>query len=148
VRSTWCTGGRHRDAGARRPEQPTYPNALEAIRAAHAITVPVALDATGGHGWDIAGIEAALSQAAPRLAYLIVDFQNPTGLRLDADGRERLASALARARTPVVVDETMVELDLEGDPLHGPPPLAALAGDLAITVGSASKSYWGGLRIG
>jgi DNA-binding transcriptional MocR family regulator len=129
-------------------EQPTYPNALEAIRAAHAITVPVALDATGGHGWDIAGIEAALRQAAPRLAYLVVDFQNPTGLRLDADGRERLANALTRARTPVVVDETMVELDLEGDPLNGPPPLAALAGDLAITVGSASKSYWGGLRIG
>jgi DNA-binding transcriptional MocR family regulator len=42
----------------------------------------------------------------------------------------------------------MVELDLEGDPLNGPPPLAAFAGDLAITVGSASKSYWGGLRIG
>jgi DNA-binding transcriptional MocR family regulator len=129
-------------------EQPTYPNALEAIRAAHAITVPVALDATGGRGWDIAGIEAALRQAAPRLAYLVVDFQNPTGLRLDTDGREHLAKALTRARTPVVVDETMAELDLEGNPLNGPPPLAAFAGDLAITVGSASKSYWGGLRIG
>jgi DNA-binding transcriptional MocR family regulator len=129
-------------------EQPTYPNALEAIRAAHAITVPVAIDANGGQGWDIAGIEAALRQAAPRLAYLIVDFQNPTGLRLDADGRERLSKALTRARTPVVVDETMAELDLDGDPAHGPPPLAAFARDLAITVGSASKSHWGGLRIG
>jgi DNA-binding transcriptional MocR family regulator len=57
-------------------EQPTYPNALEAIRAAHASTVPVAVDALGGHGWDIAGIDAALRQAAPRLAYLVVDFQN------------------------------------------------------------------------
>lgn len=129
-------------------EQPTYPNALEAIRAAHAITVPVALDPSGEQGWDIAGIEAALRQAAPRLAYLVVDFQNPTGLRLDTEGRERLARVLTRARTPVVVDETMVDLDLEGDPLDGPPPLAAFAEDLAITVGSASKSYWGGLRIG
>jgi DNA-binding transcriptional MocR family regulator len=128
--------------------QPTYPNALEAIRAAHASTVPVAGDALGGHGWEIAGIDAALRQAAPRLAYLVVDFQNPTGLRLDASGRERLGTALTRARTPVVVDETMAELDLEGDPLDGPPPLAAFAGDLAITVGSASKSYWGVLRIG
>jgi DNA-binding transcriptional MocR family regulator len=129
-------------------EQPTYPNALEAIRAAHAIAVPVAVDAFGGHGWDIAGIDAALRQLAPRLAYLVVDFQNPTGLRLDAGGRESLGKALTRARTPVVVDETMAELDLEGDPLDGPPPLAAFAGDLAITVGSASKSHWGGLRIG
>lgn len=129
-------------------EQPTYPNALDAIRAAHAITVPVALDATGKQGWDIAGMEAALRQSAPRLAYLVVDFQNPTGLRMDAEGRERLARALTRARTPVVVDETMVELDLAGDPLDGPPPLGAFAGDLAITVGSASKSFWGGLRLG
>ncbi|GAB3138043.1 PLP-dependent aminotransferase family protein [Amycolatopsis stemonae] len=129
-------------------EQPTYPNALEAIRAAHAIPVPVALDPAGGRGWDIAGVDAALRQASPRFAYLVVDFQNPTGLRLDAEGRERLGAVLARARTPVVVDETLVELDLEGDPLDGPPPLAAFAGDLAICVGSASKTHWGGLRLG
>ncbi|GAA4541856.1 PLP-dependent aminotransferase family protein [Amycolatopsis samaneae] len=129
-------------------EQPTYPNALEAIRSAHAIPVPVALDPAGARGWDIAGIDAAVRQAAPRLAYLVVDFHNPTGLRLDAEGRERLGAVLTRARTPVVVDETLVELDYEGDPLDGPPPLAASAGDLAITVGSASKSHWGGLRLG
>ncbi|MEV6872626.1 PLP-dependent aminotransferase family protein [Amycolatopsis sp. NPDC051128] len=129
-------------------EQPTYPNALEAIRAAHAIPVPVALDPTGARGWDIAGIDAALRQTSPRFAYLVVDFQNPTGLRLDAEGRDRLGAVLARARTPVVVDETLAELDLEGDPLAGPPPLAAFAGDLAICVGSASKTHWGGLRLG
>ncbi|MBE8525245.1 PLP-dependent aminotransferase family protein [Amycolatopsis sp. H6(2020)] len=129
-------------------EQPTYPNALEAIRAAHAIPVPVALDPSGERGWDIAGVDAALRQAAPRFAYLVVDFQNPTGLRLDTDGRSRLGTVLARARTPVVVDETLVELDLEDDPRHGPPPLAAFAGDLAICVGSASKTHWGGLRLG
>ncbi|WP_051736310.1 MocR-like transcription factor YczR [Amycolatopsis rifamycinica] len=129
-------------------EQPTYPNALEAIRAAHAIPVPVALDPSGARGWDIAGVDAALRQAAPRFAYLVVDFQNPTGLRLDAEGRSRLGTVLARARTPVVVDETLVELDLGDDPRHGPPPLAAFAGDLAICVGSASKTHWGGLRLG
>lgn len=129
-------------------EQPTYPNALEAIRAAHAIPVPVALDPAGARGWDIAGVDAALRQASPRFAYLVVDFQNPTGLRLDAEGRSRLGTVLARARTPVVVDETLVELDVTGDPLHGPPPLAAFAGDLAICVGSASKTHWGGLRLG
>jgi DNA-binding transcriptional MocR family regulator len=126
-------------------ELPTYPNALDAIRTAHATPVPVAMT---DEGWDLDGIEAALRQAAPRLAYLIVDFQNPSGFRLDAEGRRRLAAALRRARTPAVVDETLVELDLDGDPVHGPPPMAAFAEDTVITVGSASKSHWGGLRLG
>lgn len=126
-------------------EQPTYPNALDAVRAANAIPVPVAM---GEEGWDLDGVEAVLRQSAPRLAYLIVDFQNPTGLRLDAEGRERLGAALRRTRTPVLVDETHVELDLDGDPLDGPPPLAAHAPELAIAAGSVSKSHWGGFRLG
>ncbi|SFJ87763.1 DNA-binding transcriptional regulator, MocR family, contains an aminotransferase domain [Amycolatopsis sacchari] len=122
-------------------DQPTYPNALEAIRGAHALPVPVALDA---EGWDFAGIEAALRQAAPRLAYLIVDFHNPTGLLMDDEGRERLAALLTKARTPVVIDETLVELDFGDEP--APKPFDA--GEWSILVGSASKSHWGGLRLG
>jgi DNA-binding transcriptional MocR family regulator len=120
-------------------EQPTYPNAIEAITGANAVPVPVAMT---DDGWDLEDVEATLRQAAPRLAYLIVDFQNPTGHRLDEPGRARLAAALRRARTPVVIDETSVELDFSGNPL---PPLA---GDLVLAVGSAGKSYWGGLRLG
>jgi len=126
-------------------EQPTYPNALEAIRAAHTTPVPVAI---GEDGWDLAGVEAAVRQTAPRMAYFVVDFQNPTGLRLDEAGRERLGALLATTQTYAVVDETLAELDLEGDPLRGPRPLAAFAGEWAITVGTASKTHWGGLRIG
>ncbi|MBK1784255.1 PLP-dependent aminotransferase family protein [Prauserella sp. ASG 168] len=126
-------------------EQPCYPNTPEAIRAAHTLPVPVAVDPRDG--WDVPGIEAALRQAAPRLAYFCVDFQNPTGHLLDAEDRERLGAALARARTPAVVDETMAELDLRDD-ASPVPPLAAFAGEWAITVGSASKSFWGGLRLG
>ncbi|MFL6143603.1 MAG: PLP-dependent aminotransferase family protein [Labedaea sp.] len=126
-------------------EQPTYPNAIDGIRGAHAVPVPVPMTETG---WDADGIETALRQAAPRLAYLIVDFQNPTGFRLDAEGRARLGAALRRTRTPAVLDETHIELDLDGDPLAGPPPLAAFAPDWVIAAGSASKSHWGGLRLG
>ncbi|TDV46917.1 PLP-dependent aminotransferase family protein [Actinophytocola oryzae] len=124
-------------------EQPTYPNALEAIRAAHTIPVPVAMV---DDGWDVEGVEAALRQSAPRLAYLIVDFQNPTGHRLDEPGRQRLAAAFRRARTPVVVDETHVELDF--DAANAPLPFGAFHGDVVLAAGSASKSHWGGLRLG
>lgn len=126
-------------------EQPTYPNALNAIRAASALPIPVAM---AEDGWDLDGIEAALRQAAPRLAYLQTDFQNPTGLRLDAPGRQRLVSVLRRNRTPAVIDETMVELDLDEDPGAAPAPVASYGEDYVITIGSASKTYWGGLRLG
>jgi DNA-binding transcriptional MocR family regulator len=122
-------------------EQPTYPNAIEAIRGANGVPVPVAMTEDG---WDIEGVEATLRQSAPRLAYLIVDFQNPTGHRLDEAGRQRLAAALRRARTPVVIDETQVELDF-GD--AAPLPFGAF-GDLVLATGSAAKSHWGGLRLG
>ncbi len=129
-------------------EQPTYFNALETIKAAHLVPVPVAMPEEPAEGWDIEGVEAVLRQAAPRVAYFVVDFQNPTGRRLDADGRERLAGVLRRTRTPAIIDETLVEVDLDGDPLDGPPPMAGFAPNLLITVGSASKSHWGGLRLG
>ncbi len=124
-------------------EQPTYPNAIEAIRASHAQPVPVAL---ADDGWDLDGVEATLRQAAPRLAYVVIDFHNPTGHRLDTAGRERLGAALRRARTPVVVDETHLELDLTG--AQAPPPLGVFGGDLVLAAGSAGKSHWGGLRVG
>jgi DNA-binding transcriptional MocR family regulator len=126
-------------------EQPTYPNAIDAIRAAHALPVAVPLT---DDGWDAEAIEIALRQAAPRLAYLIVDFHNPTGLRLDEAGRTRLGAALRRTRTPAVIDETHYEIDLTGDPLDGPPPFAAFAPEWTMAAGSASKSHWGGLRLG
>jgi DNA-binding transcriptional MocR family regulator len=126
-------------------EQPTYPNALDAIRAAGAIPVPVPL---ADDGWPMGDLEAALRQTAPRLAYLIVDFQNPTGLRMDAASRRELATALRRARTTAVIDETLVDLDLDLDDDADVPPVATFAGDRAITIGSASKSHWGGLRLG
>ncbi|MFD4643099.1 PLP-dependent aminotransferase family protein [Lentzea sp. NPDC058436] len=124
-------------------EQPSYPNALEAVRAAFGIPVPVPMLSDG---WDLDGFEAALRQAGPRLAYLIPDFQNPTGLRMSSESRESLAAVLRKARTPLVVDETLVELALDDSP--EPLPMAAFGGDSVVTLGSASKSHWGGLRIG
>jgi DNA-binding transcriptional MocR family regulator len=127
-------------------DHPTYPNALDAIRAAGGRPVPVALL---DDGWDVDMLGATLRQAAPRLAYVIPDHHNPTGLTMASRDRERLV-ALARAtRTPLVVDETMAELGLD-DEAHAPPPVAALdpGGSDVITIGSMSKAYWAGLRIG
>jgi len=59
--------------------------------------------------------------------------------------RAEVGAALSRARTLAVVDETMLEINLDAPAL--PAPMAAHAAD-SITIGSASKAFWGGLRIG
>jgi DNA-binding transcriptional MocR family regulator len=131
-------------------EHPTYPNALDAIRVRGGRPVPVPMG-PGPHGtgsWDLDLLTAAVRDAAPRLAYLIPDFQNPTGSVLDEDGRRRIVELARRTGTTLVVDETLAELPLERP---APPPVAAHGGadsPLVITVGSASKIFWGGLRIG
>ena len=64
-----------------------------------------------------------------------------------AAAREAIAPTCARAGAVLVADETCAELRLDGPAL--PPPLGAFdAGGTVVTVGSMSKSAWGGLRIG
>lgn len=124
-------------------DHPTYPPALDAIRGASCRPIAVALPASG---WDLEAIAAAIAQTAPRFAFLLPDHHNPTGRCMDGATRVALAATAARMRTPIVVDETMAELWYDGPP---PAPLASFA-DAAevVTIGSTSKTYWGGLRIG
>jgi DNA-binding transcriptional MocR family regulator len=63
---------------------------------------------------------------------------------MDSATRQRVADIAAQTRTTLVVDETMVDLWYDAPP----PPLAAFNPDAVITIGSAGKSFWGGLRIG
>ena len=98
-------------------EHPTYPNALDAVHARGARCVPVPLDlgTAGADAWDLDLVTAAIRDAAPRLAYLVPDHQNPTGALLDGAGRERLvALARAHAARPLLIDETLAELTLAG----------------------------------
>jgi DNA-binding transcriptional MocR family regulator len=127
-------------------EHPTYPNALDAIAREHARAVPVGFS---GSDWDLDTMAAAVRDACPRLIYLIPDYQNPTGLCMSPDQRAEIVQLSRRTRTPLLIDETMSEIPLDG---AAPPPLAAQLPESSsaplITVGSASKTFWGGLRIG
>lgn len=123
-------------------ESPVYPNATDALRHGGARLTPVPVDP---EGWDLAAVGAALRQTAPRLAYLIADFQNPTGHLMTEAQREEYAGHLRRAHTTAIVDEAHQWLPLEGQDM--PRPFAAHAPD-TITIGSASKGFWGGLRLG
>lgn len=124
-------------------DAPTYPMALSAIQGASCRPVSVALPQ---QGWDCDGLAATIAQTAPRLAWLMPDFHNPNGRCMDSATRQRVADIAAQTRTTLVADETMVDLWYDAPP---PPPLAAFNPDApVITIGSAGKSFWGGLRIG
>ena len=125
-------------------EHPTYPHAIDVVRGVGARPVPVP---SGGPGLDIDLLESTLRQVSPRLVYLIPDHRNPTGTTLDDEDRAQVRALARRYRTAIVGDEVLTELTLDG------PAPSSYAGDgtasaYVISIGSASKSYWGGLRVG
>jgi DNA-binding transcriptional MocR family regulator len=125
-------------------EDPTFPGAIDAFRAAGAriLTVPVR-----SAGADAGLLAATLSQAPVRLVYLMPTFQNPTGCVMPESARREIARLSQGSRIPVIEDNTLAELALGGPPL--PPPLAACTREPpVISVGSLSKMYWAGLRVG
>ncbi|WP_128428391.1 PLP-dependent aminotransferase family protein [Streptomyces cyaneus] len=127
-------------------ENPSYPNALEAMRRARLRTVSVPVS---DHGWDVEAIEATLRQTVPQLAFLMPDFHNPTGLLMPDEDRVRVLCAARPADSWLVIDETTADLALD---LPAPRPFASHAAPggpgRVITIGSMSKTHWGGLRIG
>jgi len=118
-------------------EGPTYPGALEAFReqAAMPCSLPVGL----------AGLAAATRAQRAAMAYVISTFHNPTGSVLPPLARHALVQAAAEAGVPLVDDEVLSDLGFPGTEV--PPPLASYDAGV-ISVGSLSKSIWGGLRIG
>ncbi|MEO7422996.1 MAG: PLP-dependent aminotransferase family protein [Ornithinibacter sp.] len=124
-------------------ENPTYPNTADALRRGGARLVPLAMDPDG---WDVHGAEGTIRSTRAAAAVLIPDFHNPTGALMSHEDRSRVARALRDAGTVPIIDETIAEVALDpGLPL----PLPFGAHDpRTISVGSSSKSHWGGLRTG
>ncbi|TQN48464.1 GntR family transcriptional regulator [Humibacillus xanthopallidus] len=140
-------------------ESPTYPNAIVGVRRSSYRAVPTQLTP---RGWDVGSIELGLRQSGARAAYLIPDHQNPTGLLMPATTRRAVGDVLRAARAVPIIDETFVELSLdpgidEGADDGGAAAAAngqgrelpfATAAPEAYTLGSAGKTWWGGLRVG
>ncbi|GIH70078.1 MocR-like transcription factor YczR [Sphaerimonospora thailandensis] len=125
-------------------ESPTYPHAIEAVRLRGARLVPVGIPEDGRH---VDLMISAMRQSAARLGYLIPDFQNPTGHLMSGEDRAALVAAARRQGATLLTDESWVELALEEG--EGAPPLAAFdTDDRVISIGSGSKLWWGGLRVG
>lgn len=125
-------------------ESPTYPNALACFSARRARVRTYGLDA---NGWDEDLLLTTIRQAGARIAYLIPEFHNPTGHLMPADLRAKLPAVAHAAGTDLIIDESFVDLCLDGDGM--PPPVATWDRHARVlSIGGMSKPYWGGLRIG
>ncbi|MFE0174321.1 PLP-dependent aminotransferase family protein [Streptomyces sp. NPDC059002] len=131
-----CAESRPRVAAV---EVPTYLDALHVLRGAGARLTGCRVTTDG---WDPDQLDAAFTAARGQLAYLVPDFQSPTGALMDAGTRRTVAELAARHEVTVVADETMRELDLRDEPR----PLPRIR--RAVLIGSLSKTVWGGLRVG
>jgi len=124
-------------------DSPTYPNTLAALRRVGARVLGVGLEPTG---WDIEALESTMRQLRPAISVLIPDFHNPIGCLMPDEDRARVAQSWSRSGTVGVIDETLVDFPADRH-LPAPRPMAAHDSRI-LTIGSASKTFWGGLRIG
>jgi DNA-binding transcriptional MocR family regulator len=124
-------------------ENPTYLGAIDIFTAQGARLCPVPL---GPSGVDVEALRDLLLRVKPRLLYLMPTYQNPTGAVLSERDRRRVARLAEETGVPIVEDNTLADLSLGPAP---PPPIAAFAGKTPVlTIGSMSKLFWGGLRMG
>ncbi len=120
-------------------EAPAYLGALNAFSANGCSLNPVALDE---QGLDIDLFERRF--AITKRAYLMCDFQNPTGISYSENQREELARIAIRHEGIIVEDGAYMELFFE-ERLH---PMALYAPHRTLHVGSFSKTLAPGLRLG
>jgi DNA-binding transcriptional MocR family regulator len=122
-------------------EEPTFRGAIEVLRSCGARLVPVP---SGAGGVDVDALGSAIRRLRPALVLVQSAAHNPTGAVLDEPARAAVARLAERTGTPVLDDAAVTDALID---VHLPRPLAAYGGPV-ITVGSASKSFWGGLRVG
>ncbi len=125
-------------------ESPSYVGAIDLLNAAGARLRGVPVDAAGV---DVDRLGHALRAADARLCYLMPAAHNPTGARLPERARRELGRLAQATQVPIVEDDAVADFSYAGD---RPAPIAAYArgGAPVLTIGSASKLAWGGLRTG
>lgn len=124
-------------------EELTCPTALSVFRSRRVKLVPIPMDQ---HGIRLRELEAAIRRHAPSMVYLTPTFHNPTGGTLPAERRHAIAELAQQHNVPLVEDLSLNDLALDNDP---PPPIFAdTAATDVYSIGSLSKLYWPGLRLG
>ena len=125
-------------------EKPTYLGALQAFTPMEPVAVGVDSDDEGMLIDDFAAKVGSGADKA-RMAYVLPNFQNPTGRTMSEERRQALVDKAKELDIPLVEDNPYGDLWYEGEP---PLPLAARNPEGVIYMGSFSKVLAPGLRVG
>jgi len=125
-------------------EDPTYRGALEAFRHQNARLISAPLD--HGSRLDISALEVLLSRR-PKIAYLFSDVSNPLGRTMKAGERLDVSTMLRKNGAFLIEDGSQNGLDLTAQ-LPTTPLAGSLEENRSALIGTMSKLFWGGLRIG
>ncbi|HEX5329549.1 PLP-dependent aminotransferase family protein [Sulfuricurvum sp.] len=120
-------------------EAPAYLGALNAFSANDCPMYPVPLNDSG---LDLHTFEEMFKQT--KRAYLMCDFQNPTGICYSDEVRQKLARIAIHHNGIIVEDGAYMELFFE----ERLAPMSLYAPDHTLHVGSFSKTLAPGLRLG
>jgi len=125
-------------------ESPAFANALSAFRNHGARVLEVPAD---DHGIDVSAAARALRQRGerPKMFFVVPNFQNPTGATLSDERRDALLALAASLGAVVVEDDPYAQLRYRGTDLA---PLAARARERVVHLGSFSKTFLPGIRVG
>lgn len=128
-------------------EGPTYVGALGVFQAAQARVVHVPMDGDGilPEALEQAIAEVARSGRRAKFLYTIPTFQNPAGVTLTDERRERVLDICERAGLLVVEDDPYGQLSFDGD---APAPLRARRRDGVFYLSTFSKTFAPGMRVG
>ena len=128
-------------------EGPSYVGALGTFASYQADVVHVPMDE---EGLDPAALEETLGRLAstgrpPKFLYTIPNHQNPAGSSLTTSRRERVVELAEQYDLMIVEDNPYGLLDFKGEIR---PALRSLAPDRVVYIGTLSKIFSPGLRVG
>jgi 2-aminoadipate transaminase len=123
-------------------EAPTYMGAIMAFRSFEANLVGVSMDDDGLRPDELEDMAAG---TRAKLLYTIPDHQNPAGVSLSTERRQALVDFARRNGILVVEDVAYRELGFHGE---RQPSLWSLGPDVVVQIGTFSKTFFPGVRLG
>ncbi len=125
-------------------EAPSYLGAIAGFAGFDAVVRGIPMDADG---LDVDALAALLAGPGPtpKLIYTIPDFQNPSGRVLSTPRRHALIELCRRYGVLIIEDVAYSQLGFEEDVQ---PSLWSLAPDVTVQIGTFSKTFFPGVRLG